>query len=101
MRFMRTRPGTRSPSRPEWSALFTSAPNAARNGMGRFAVPCAVGAQRESNDELGLDRVGPWRQSGNHNPSPLALLVGAQALSAVQDPAAPVEPLGVEGRLDL
>lgn len=57
----------------------------------------AVDVQRGSNDELGPDRVRSWRQSGNHNPSPLALLVGAQALSAVQDPAAPVEPLGVEG----
>ncbi len=61
----------------------------------------AVGIQRGSNNELGPDGVGFWWQSGNNNPSPLALLVGAQALSAVQDPAAPVEPLGVERRLDL
>ena len=57
-------------------------------------------AAKGTSDELGGDRVHLGREFGSRSRPPLALLVAANVLPAMQ-PAAQIEPAGVEGVVDV
>jgi WD40 repeat protein len=63
----------------------------------RFTELAAKGA----DNELGGDPMHPGREFGSRSRPPLALLVATKVLPAMQESAAEVEPMGVEGGVDL
>jgi hypothetical protein len=65
------------------------------------AAPGTKLAGKGTSDELGGDRVHAGRECGSCGHPSLALLVGASVLPAMQDPAAQVEPVGLERGMDV
>jgi hypothetical protein len=68
---------------------------------GRAILVCPPLLERSTDYGLGNPPGRPGRVRGDRRPPPLAVLVGAAALSPVPGAAPPLGPVGVEDRLDL